>query len=382
MKPMTGNTVVKQKNRVKTAMYILDHNGVSRQELSNALGFSLPTVFQNVSELIESGLVCENGEYGSTGGRKAKILTIREGVFCAMGVEIAEHHVSLLLSDLSRKLIDIEQKQFVYQDSVAYYEELGQIIRKFAKKNHVGTNTNCKLIGVGIALPGIIDLEKRILIKSHALNVENVGLWQFEERIPYPVLFGNDANLAAYAEVQDKQRNSVYLSLNGTVGGAIFQNGDINLGDNHKSGEIGHMILVPGGKKCYCGKRGCLDAYCSAKVLQLDEKDKGLNRFFEELESGDPVCAKRWDNYLEYLAIMVTNLRMALDCDIIIGGHVGGFMEGHMCSFLDKIRKYNKFEHDISYIHMGKYKRECPSIGAARMMIDHYIENLNVSIPV
>lgn len=378
MKSATGNAVVKQKNRVKTAMYILDHNGVSRQELAIALGFSMPTVFQNVSDLIECGLVCENGEYGSTGGRKAKILTMRQGVRCALGVEITGHHVRLILVDLSRKLIDIEQKRFCYEDSTAYYMELGRIVQEFVKKNNVGSDSDCKLIGVGIALPGIIDPERHLLLKSHALDVENVGLWQFEQNIPYPVLFGNDANLAAYAEVIDKQRNSVYLSLNDTVGGAIYQNGDINLGDNFKSGEIGHMILVPGGKKCYCGKRGCLDAYCSAKVLRMDENDRGLNRFFEELEDGNSDCIKRWETYLDYLAIMASNLRMAFDCDIILGGHVGGFMGGHMRTFGDKIRKYNNFEVDTSYIHMGQYKRECASIGAARMMIDNYIENLNV----
>lgn len=378
MKSAMRNAVVKQKNRVETAMYILDHDGVSRQELAIALGFSMPTVFQNVSDLVDAGLVCENGEYGSTGGRKAKILTIRQGVRCSLGVEITGHHVRLILMDLSRKLLDIEQKRFLYEDSTAYYMELGQIVQDFVKKNNVGPDSQCKLIGVGIALPGIIDPTRKLLQKSHALNVENVGLWQFEQNIPYPVLFGNDANFAAYAEVKDKRKNSVYLSLNDTVGGAIYQNGDINLGDNFKSGEIGHMILVPGGKKCYCGKRGCLDAYCSAKTLRLDENDRSLSRFFDELEIGDVNCVKRWDAYLDHLAIIVSNLRMAFDCDIFLGGHVGGFMGGHMRTFGDKIRKYNNFEVDTSYIHLGQYKRECASIGAARQVIDRYIGNLKL----
>lgn len=357
-------------------MYILDHNGVSRQELALALGFSMPTVFQNVNDLIESGLVCENGEYGSTGGRKAKILTIRQGVRCAIGVEITPHHVRLLLMDLSRKLMDIEQQKLVYEDSAAYYTELGALVQQFARKNSIGADTPCRLIGVGIALPGIIDQTGKLLTKSHALNVENISLWQFSRNIPYPVVFGNDANLAAYAEITDKQRNTVYLSLNDTVGGAIYQNGDIYLGDNFKSGEIGHMILVPGGKKCYCGKRGCLDAYCSAKVLRRDENDRSLSRFFDGLENGEPDCVRRWDTYLEHLAVMVTNLRMAFDCDMIVGGHVGGYMGGHMRTFCEKVRKYNNFESATSYISQGQFKRECASIGAARTMVDTYIENL------
>lgn len=377
MKSASGNAVVKQKNRVKTAMYILDHDGVSRQELAIALGFSMPTVFQNVSQLIECGLVCENGEYGSTGGRKAKILTIRQGVRCAIGLEITAHHVRLILMDLSRKLMDIEEKRFVYEDSTRYYMELGRIVQEFIKKNGVGPDSECKMIGVGIALPGIIDQERGLLIKSHALDVDNVGLWQFSQNIPYSVLFGNDANLAAYAEVKDKQRNTVYISLNDTVGGAIYLNGDIYQGDNFKSGEIGHMIVVPGGKKCYCGKRGCLDAYCSARVLRRED-ERSLDRFFDELELGEPERMKQWDVYLDHLAIMASNLRMAFDCDIILGGHTGGYMGGHMRTFGDKIRKYNNFEVDTAYIHLGQYKRECASIGAARMIVDNFIANIDL----
>lgn len=369
------NTAVKQKNKIKTAMYILNHDGTSRQEIASALGFSMPTVFQNVGELIDCGLVCENGEYGSTGGRKAKILTIREGVRCALGVEITRHHVHMILTDLSRKLLDIEQKQLVYEDSTAYYTEFGRLVQEFIAKNKVGTDCSCQLVGIGIALPGIIDPERQVLRKSHALDVENVSLWQFEQGLSYPVLFGNDANLAAYAELTDRQRDTVYISLNDTVGGAICFNGHIYEGNNYKSGEIGHMILVPGGKKCYCGKRGCLDGYCSAKMLC---KDGGsISTFFEALEHGDEHCIKTWDTYLDYLAIMVSNLRMAFDCDIILGGHVGGFMGGHMRTFDDKICKYNNFDSDTSYIHLGRYKRECASIGAARQVIDWYIENMN-----
>lgn len=378
MRSAAGGTVVRQKNRVRTVMYILNHGGVSRQEIASALGFSMPTVFQNVSDLIESGLVCENGEYGSTGGRKAKILSIREGVCCAVGVEITAHHVRMILMDMCLKLMDVELKRYCYEDTTAYYIGLGKLVQAFIEKNHVGPGSSQKVIGVGIALPGIIDQERKLLIKSHALGVENVALWQFSQNISCNVIFGNDANMAAYSEKENMKENAVYISLNDTVGGAIYQDGDLYLGDNYKSGEIGHMIVVPGGRKCYCGKRGCLDAYCSAKALRRDESDRSLSGFFEDLENGDPACVKRWDMYLDYLAVVVSNLRMALDCDIVLGGQVGGYMEGHMRSFSDKIREYNNFEVDTSYISLGKSKWECAPIGAARMMIDNYLVNLGV----
>ena len=72
MRTTNSNIEIKRQNKIKIVQYILKHEKVSRQELAVALGFSLPTVFQNVTELMELGMVCEAGEYGSTGGRKSR----------------------------------------------------------------------------------------------------------------------------------------------------------------------------------------------------------------------------------------------------------------------------------------------------------------------
>ena len=92
------------------------------------------------------------------------------------------------------------------------------------------------------------------------------------------------------------------------------------------------MIIVPNGKKCYCGKRGCLDSYCSARTLKRGGEET-LEQFFDDLKKGVPENKRIWDTYLEYLALAVANLRMAYDCDIILGGNIGGNMEGHMHMF-------------------------------------------------
>lgn len=368
--------MTKQKSVVRVAMYILSHSGVSRQELALALGLSMPTVFQNVNELIERGLICEEGTCHSTGGRRAKLLTARQGICCAIGAEITAQHVRLLLLDLDRKVMDSEQASLAYEDREGYYAALGGLVRRYAEKNGVGIDLPYRLVGVGLAIPGIIDQRRKMLDKSHALNAEHVSLRQFGQSIPYPVVFDNDANLAAYAEVIDKRRNTVYLSLNDTVGGAIYQHGDIYQGDHFRSGEFGHMILVPGGKKCYCGKRGCVDAYCSARLLRRDEEDQALDRFFEAVNAGDKDCVRRWNAYLEHLAIAVANLRTAFDCDITVGGSVGGYIDGYMQAFAEKVRRYNSFDTDAAYLSSGQFRREGAAIGAARRMLDTYIEQL------
>ena len=63
---------------------------------------------------------------------------------------------------------------------------------------------------------------------------------------------------------------------------------EINTGRESEAGEFGHMILVPEGKQCYCGKLGCADAYCAASAL-TNETYQTLEQFMKCLEKGKPV---------------------------------------------------------------------------------------------
>ena len=76
---MTQTADTKCLNKRKIAKYIYHHDGASKQEIAQELGLSMPTVLQRVKELIGEGVVTESGEYESTGGRKAKALSIAAG---------------------------------------------------------------------------------------------------------------------------------------------------------------------------------------------------------------------------------------------------------------------------------------------------------------
>ena len=193
--------------------------------------------------------------------------------------------------------------------------------------------------------------------------------------IRYPVSFENDANSAALAEFVHRDRDAVYLSLSNSVGGAIYVNREIYAGDNFKSAEFGHMVIAPEGKTCYCGKKGCMDAYCSARVLS-DHTDDSLELFFQRLEDGDDVIRDIWDSYLSYLAISVTNLRMAFDCDIILGGYIGQYLKPYMIDLSQKMAGYNMFEQDTVYLKNSRYGMEAAAVGGAMKYIEVYFEEL------
>lgn len=371
---MSTNKIIDKKkaNLVKVAKFILHKRVTSKPEIAAILGLSMPTVLQNVKELLERGIIAESGEYESTGGRKAKALSVNATLKYAAGIDVTANHISYVLLDLTGKLVEKRRLQEKFENSLEYNEKLYKHFLEFVK----ATGINEKhLLGVGISLPGIIDKEHETLLISHILQLKNVSLKNLSSLFPYTVCYENDANSAAMAEMYRQENNAVYLSLSNSVGGSFYVHNGIYEGDDYRSSEFGHMIIEPGGRQCYCGKKGCVDAYCSALVL-APHAGNNLESFFEKLEEKDAKLQKIWDEYLEYLAITVTNLRMAYDCDVILGGYVGGFLEKYRAELNRKVIQYNGFENDTTYLKTCTYQKEGAAVGIAMSFVEAYFESL------
>lgn len=363
---------IKRLNKIKIAKWIAERGRTSKAEISVSLKLSMPTTLQNVKELVQQGIVIEEGDYQSTGGRKAKMLAIAGDLGYVIGVDITRHHMKVVAVNLRKELLYMEREQKNYEDTIEYYEYLGKRIDSFVDKHRIPVN---KVVGVGISVPGIIDRNQDIILKSHVLEVENLSLKRFCQYIKYDYAVENDANSAAYAAFSGERKNAVYLSLSDTVGGAVFLQNKLYLGENYKSAEFGHMIIKKDGRPCYCGKRGCMDAYCSAKVLKSKTQDS-LELFFGKLREQDEVCRKIWDEYLEYLAVSIANLRMIFDCDIILGGYLGGYLEEFRSDLNKKLIGYNGFDRDTSYISTGRHKIEAAAYGATMGFIEEYFDKI------
>ena len=331
---MAGRNEKKNITKSKIVNYIINNKIISKAELAQNLSLSMPTVLSNVNELIDRNMVIEIGEYESTGGRKAKRIGINPAYKYAVGVVITANHLGIVLLNMQ---YEIEKT---------------------------------------IWIPGIIDQANRMVVKSHALQLENFSLSFLEQVFSYPVYFANDANAAMMAEDMHEYQDAVYLSLNNTLGGAFCINGKLVAGQNQKAGEFGHMILVPGGKKCYCGKAGCADAYCAASALTDEEQEMTLEQFMEKVEQKNTKTVEKWNQYLDNLAILISNLRMAYDTDIILGGEVGGYLSEYMIPLGEKVMAYNGFEHDVRYLKNCSYKREASAVGAAKHFLSEYIQHL------
>ena len=352
--------------------YIYQNQECSRQEIATALDLSLPTVTQNLSLLRQADLVYNAGNFESTGGRKATINRCVPDVKYAIGINITKNHLSLVLIDLDLNIIEKKRIRIAYNESHEYLQLIHDQTELII---HDHITDRSKLLGIGVSLPAIINSNQRSVTYATVIPVSSNIYEKLCSYIDMPLLFFNDANSAGLAECWRNRytRPMIYLSLSSSVGGANMNHQSLYTGDNWKGCEFGHMTIVPNGKLCYCGKKGCLDAYCSSNVLS-DFTNGDLHKFFVDLKENKGF-QEIFNLYMDHLAICVNNLRMCYDCNIILGGYVGPYMSDYIDVFREKAIALNPFEKDASFIKVCHYRTEASAVGAAIYFIDKYFQD-------
>ncbi|MCI8525362.1 MAG: ROK family transcriptional regulator [Oscillospiraceae bacterium] len=365
---------LKKVNRNRIFRYILEREEVSMADISRDLRISLPTVTQHVGRLKDAGLLLDGGLCESTGGRRAKAIAcnIRATVGC--GINITHRDVDFVLVDLVGTVIDYTKLSVPCELNGDYLEMLRSTLLQMIQRSGLPA---AAVLGVGISLPAIIDGGKRICDTAFDFPVPPHFQEDLRTCLPFQLDFFNDASSGGYAEFwhcKDAE-NLFYLSLSGSVGGAVRIHRRAYDGDDFRSAEIGHTTIVPGGRLCYCGQQGCMNAYCSSNSLSA-QGGGSLETFFQRLEAGDPACAAKWDEYLGYLAIAINNIRLMYDCDVILGGSVARYIGRYVPELNRRLAQRDSFHRAGTYIRACRYDSESSAVGAALIFVDRFIDQI------
>ncbi|WP_217586530.1 ROK family protein [Lentibacillus saliphilus] len=192
------------------------------------------------------------------------------------------------------------------------------------------------IAGIGIASAGIIDAENGVIKKaSNIPSLVGVPVKAEMERVfNVPVFLNNDANCAALAEgvygAAQGMSSYVCMTIGTGIGGGVVLNEKVVNGRSGFAGEVGHMTLFPGGLQCPCGKKGCWEQYASGSAIKrmIAEHPDGAIADYSpqqvfECASDNAACQAIVDQFIDHLAIGVTNLQYTFDPEaIVIGGGV------------------------------------------------------------
>jgi glucokinase len=186
------------------------------------------------------------------------------------------------------------------------------------------------ILGLGIGVPGPVNAKG---VVNKCVNL-GWGVFNIAEELNkltgFPVKAGNDANVAALGEYWKGGgqgcENMVFATLGTGVGGGIVIEGRLLHGTHGSGAEIGHMVLNRNETAvCGCGKKGCVEQYCSATgIVRLANlhgmKDVSCKDIFDAGKAGDPVALEVLDEYYEYLGEFLGTLCSVIDPEIVVLG--------------------------------------------------------------
>lgn len=236
-------------------------------ELSKKIHLSTPTITRAIDDLISNEFLIEEGIGNSSGGRRPSLYGLNPSARYVLGIDISRFYISLGFFDFNNK--PVKEIKIIPEGLETTSDILSLLkthVKDFIKETGIDEK---KLMGIGIALPGLIDVNTGISYSY--LKDDQPASKQFESILGHPVFVENDTTVMALGEqafglAQGKQ-NVLCLNIGSGIGLGLILNGKLYKGTSGYAGEFGHIQVDPEGELCYCGKIGCLETLASGKVM-------------------------------------------------------------------------------------------------------------------
>jgi predicted NBD/HSP70 family sugar kinase len=280
-------------------------------------------------------LAAGSGDWQIEGRCDALLTTIREKASpIRVGITIGSAETQIGLVNDRQQIIAMRKFPTDTEKAAAEFAwEVAQATLDLLEEQNVPLD---QCIGVGAGVPGTIDRRKGKVLYSNNLRWEDVDLVQELGRvIPCPVRIANDADCAALGEevagAGKDYSDVVMFTLGGGVGGGIILNGQVFEGGIMGGSEVGHQVVRVNGRRCTCGRKGCLEAYVSVPALiraakEATDRTLTLEEIFRGAEKGNIDLQEIVQQYEEMLGCGIVNIvNMFRPQLILLGGAISEY---------------------------------------------------------
>ncbi|WP_026929674.1 ROK family transcriptional regulator [Glycomyces tenuis] len=260
---------IRSESRLDVMHALLSAGAASRGELARATGLSTATVATVVSDLLSGGIVTEAGLTNGRVGRPTTTLRLNGDRGRIVGIDVAETYIRAVVFDAA--LDELASAEVAVDE---HHGEADYVVARLARAledalERAGAARD-DVLGVGVSLPG--GTQRPAEVSVVVPNAAWRHLDRLRERIGLPVVVDNPLKAIATAELWsgEGRRHSSMITLNlGTgVGAGIVLEGAILRGARNFAGEWGHSLLALDGRRCRCGRAGCVEAYVGAAGIQ------------------------------------------------------------------------------------------------------------------
>lgn len=307
-----------------------------------------------------------------------------------IGIDLGGTNIVVGLVEQDFRIVDkCSVKTQVPRSVESMTADMAQMARTLLERNRLLWQD---VASVGVGVPGTANPENGHMEDANNLGFDDVPfLPLLAKKIPVPVHFGNDANVAAWGEylTGGYQEDSFVMVTVGTgIGGGIILGGSLWPGINGAAAEFGHMTIDHDGVPCNCGRRGCFEAMASANALitqareQMRKHPESLlwslcggnaakveaKTVFDGAAAGDETARELLDVYITYLAEGITNIINVFQPAVLcIGGGVSRAGEVLLRPLREEVarRVYSRNSKRNTRIELAKLGNDAGILGAA-----------------
>lgn len=272
-------------NKLRLLMAVFKHEAIAVGDLSNEMGLSFPTVNSIITDLLQERMLVAKEKGESIGGRKPTLYQLHDSVFNVLCIEVERFSVRLVVLDNNNnEVYPIRSYPYDISVDMSKAEDLVDIVGTYMAEVGVGQDD---FSAVGLDMPGLVDSSSGTNQTFYVKKGFNLRDYLTQKLGKYVAII-NDVKAAALAELiygaaRDKE-NVLVILMDWGIGLGIIANGQVYMGNNGYSGEMGHMVFEEDGELCYCGKRGCLETIASGVYL--------VNQARADIENGMPSLLK------------------------------------------------------------------------------------------
>lgn len=322
---ITGDaSYIKKINRSLILREILKEGMISRADLSKITALTRATISAQVADLLNEGLVVETQLEHTSVGRKPIMLSLNGQAGYALGIDLDFAQVTFTLSNLLGHPVSTHTIALHTHD---YTEILKLLIEYITKYKKEFSDSQYGIVGIVIAVHGLVSNDETIPFIPRFQWVDAHLKSDLEQTLGTEIHLENNANLSAFAErvfIHHETDNLLCATLYSGIGLGMIMNNKFFRGHDGFAGEIGHMIVVPGGKPCNCGNKGCWEKYASeTSVFESLSEIKNINGITYEqiqqwLDEGDAEVHEVMEEFIYYLSIGLNNMININNPDVVV----------------------------------------------------------------
>jgi predicted NBD/HSP70 family sugar kinase len=371
---------------------IREHGPSSRADVVRHSGLSAPTVSKAAASLQRACLLEEvesNGNGNGNGpviGRPAVKLRLASASAQVLGVVIDVNRSWVVASGLDGELCEDRAHRI---DTVGNYKDLIGTLVKHARA--LMGRQDVKTLGIGVTVPGLIDHRRGLDILSpnvHVIDGRSPGS-DLAERLGVECVMIQDQHALCMAERYFGKARGLddfaILDVSSGVGMGVMSGGRLVRGHSGFAGEIGHITVTPGGQRCGCGNRGCLETVASdtalaKRVSRRINREVDIDEVIRLTRAGKLDPQEECKQAVHYLAIgLATVINIFNPATLFIHGQLFDVDESLFARVLDQTRKRTlppSFA-DCRIIRARGSKRQGAVAGIIQHLIDSVVPELH-----